>query len=220
MPNSNSPSGEATATSRSVAVTVAGVVLLLLAILIGGVTILGASGQPIVIVIGLLVGVLLGYAGIATIRRRGDWRGWAGTSSWILIAIFGVVGIANVINGSMDWPGWVIIVAVLAFILWAIRQEPEPHTPGEDAAPFIARGVECIEKGEWDRAIEELDGAIRLDATDARAFYHRGMAYGRKGERERAAADLDRALTLKPGGTLKTLAELELRRYGSSRSAS
>jgi len=69
-------------------------------------------------------------------------------------------------------------------------------------------------KGEYDKAIQDLDLAIKLKPDYARAFRNRGDAYRGKGDRDRAIADYKQALSLNPNDALKediekALAELE-----------
>jgi tetratricopeptide (TPR) repeat protein len=49
-----------------------------------------------------------------------------------------------------------------------------------------------------DRAIEDLDQAIRLNPNYALAFSSRGLAYARKGQPDRAIQDYDQAIRLNP----------------------
>jgi len=73
------------------------------------------------------------------------------------------------------------------------RQNPE-----ELARAFFNRGRAFSDKGQYDRAIADLDQAIRLDPAYPDAFNNRGVAYSGKGQFERAAADFDQAIRLDP----------------------
>ena len=68
------------------------------------------------------------------------------------------------------------------------------------AVAFSDRGIAYARKGQYDRAIEDLDQAIRLNPNYAAAFNNRGSAYSAKG-------DLDRAieLTTRPSGSIRKL---------------
>jgi TPR repeat len=57
------------------------------------------------------------------------------------------------------------------------------------AFAFRSRGIAYARKGQYDRAIEDLDQAIRLDPNDAVAFSNRGGAYNGKGQYDRAIED-------------------------------
>ena len=46
--------------------------------------------------------------------------------------------------------------------------------------PFNNRGVANLKKGEYDRAIENLNQAIKLDPDYASAFANRAEAYQKK----------------------------------------
>jgi tetratricopeptide (TPR) repeat protein len=54
------------------------------------------------------------------------------------------------------------------------------------------------DKGEYDRAIADLDRVISLDPFNATAYFNRGITYIQKGESARAIQDFDSAITLNP----------------------
>ena len=66
------------------------------------------------------------------------------------------------------------------------------------AEAFNNRGVAHRLKGEYDRAIQDYNQAIRLDAKFAMAFNNRGVAYDKKGEYDRAIQDYEQSIKLKP----------------------
>jgi tetratricopeptide (TPR) repeat protein len=66
------------------------------------------------------------------------------------------------------------------------------------AEAFNNRGVAYRLKGEYDRAIQDYNQAIKLDAKFALAFNNRGVAYDKKGEYDRAVQDYEQAIKLKP----------------------
>jgi tetratricopeptide (TPR) repeat protein len=66
------------------------------------------------------------------------------------------------------------------------------------ADAFVSRGDTYAAKGQYDRAIQDYDEAIRLVPDDAAAFDNRGIAYRAKGDDDRAFEDFDQALQLKP----------------------
>jgi tetratricopeptide (TPR) repeat protein len=66
------------------------------------------------------------------------------------------------------------------------------------ADAFLGRGYAYAAKGQYDRAIQDYDEAIKLVPDDAAAFNNRGVAYRAKGEDDRAIQDFDQALQLKP----------------------
>jgi len=65
-------------------------------------------------------------------------------------------------------------------------------------AAYHNRSVAYNRKGEYDRAIADLDEAIRLDPKFALAYNNRGVAYKNKGELDRAITDFDEAIRLNP----------------------
>jgi lipoprotein NlpI len=71
-------------------------------------------------------------------------------------------------------------------------------TPEHLARAFANRGRAWSEKGEYDRALHDLDNAIRLDPGFAEAFNYRGVANVSQGQYEHAIEDFDRAVGLDP----------------------
>jgi tetratricopeptide (TPR) repeat protein len=74
---------------------------------------------------------------------------------------------------------------------------------GHDVGWFYGkRGIEYGKKGEYDRAIQEFDEAIRLDPTVALFLNHRGDTFRDKGDYDRAFRDYDEAIRLDPNDAL------------------
>jgi lipoprotein NlpI len=63
---------------------------------------------------------------------------------------------------------------------------------------FSNRGTAYGRKGQYDRAIEDFDQAIRLNPNYAEAFNYRGANYARKFQLDRAIEDFDKAIRLNP----------------------
>ena len=61
---------------------------------------------------------------------------------------------------------------------------------------YINRGVSYADLGEYERAIEDYDEAIRLDPQSARAYINRGNAYDGLGKSEEAERDYAKAKEL------------------------
>ena len=57
------------------------------------------------------------------------------------------------------------------------------------SAAFTNRGSGYANKGEYDRAIQDYDQALRLDPKNAYALYNRGVAKSRKGDKNGGEAD-------------------------------
>src|SRR5215510_13623432 len=66
------------------------------------------------------------------------------------------------------------------------------------AFAFYKRANGYYERGQYDRAIEDYNQAIRLNPNHANAFSNRGVAYGRKGDYDRAVENYDEAIRLNP----------------------
>jgi len=59
-------------------------------------------------------------------------------------------------------------------------------------------GAKEADRGQFARAFEHYDEAIRLNPENPEAFYNRGVAFGQTGQYDRALADLNEAIRLKP----------------------
>jgi lipoprotein NlpI len=68
----------------------------------------------------------------------------------------------------------------------------------ENAVSYFDRGLAYGRKGMVDRAIQDLDQAIRLNPDFAEAYSNRGNAYNVKGAYDLAIQDLDQAIRLNP----------------------
>lgn len=66
------------------------------------------------------------------------------------------------------------------------------------AVTFNNRGDAYHQKGNYDRAIQDYDQAIRLNPGFALALNNRGLAYEDKGNYDRAIQDYDQAIRLNP----------------------
>jgi tetratricopeptide (TPR) repeat protein len=71
------------------------------------------------------------------------------------------------------------------------------NTPN-NAEAYNDRGNAYYNKGEYDRAIADLNEAIRLDPNFVWAYNNRGNAYYNKGDIDRAIADYSEAMRLDP----------------------
>lgn len=71
-------------------------------------------------------------------------------------------------------------------------------TAVQQAAEHLERGLAFDRMGDRERAIAELNEAIRLDPKCARAYPHRGLAQFRKKEYDQAIADFTEALRFDP----------------------
>ena len=68
----------------------------------------------------------------------------------------------------------------------------------KDAQARAARGQVWIDQKKWDRALADLDEAIKLAPQDPRLYYHRGKAHAQAKQHEKALADLTMAIRLDP----------------------
>jgi tetratricopeptide (TPR) repeat protein len=101
---------------------------------------------------------------------------------------------------AMAWLGLMLI-----FLLHGCAiVEEKPRSFEEEFAlmfgpvQFNEMGVANTQDGQYDRAIQNFDRAIRVNPKYTAAYYNRGAAYMRKGDRDRAIQDFARAITLDP----------------------
>jgi tetratricopeptide (TPR) repeat protein len=69
-----------------------------------------------------------------------------------------------------------------------------------NALAFDSRGRAYGDAGEYDRAIQDFDQAIRLDRNNAPAFGNRCLVRATVNRLQEAVADCNEALRLRPGG--------------------
>ena len=81
------------------------------------------------------------------------------------------------------------------------------------SAALLTQGNHDYQKSDYDRAIQDYNGAIRLDPTFDRAWNDRGAAYFVKGDYDRAIQDLNEAIRLNP---MHPSAEFGLARAGQA----
>jgi len=89
----------------------------------------------------------------------------------------------------------------------AANQLPTPQispTPAETyitqttAEDFILRGVQKLEIGNLQEAIEDFDQAITIDPNSVPAYFNRGQAYVLQGEIQKALTDFNQAIEIDP----------------------
>ena len=73
-----------------------------------------------------------------------------------------------------------------------------PAFEPKNAGALFDRGTDYLEKGEYEKAIQDYDEAILLDPLDAITYSNRGSAYYNLGQHERAIQDYDEAILLDP----------------------
>ncbi len=66
------------------------------------------------------------------------------------------------------------------------------------ARALAARAAVYGRKGEWDAALEDLSGALKLENKDAVLFHQRGVLYLEHGKASEAISDFYKATALKP----------------------
>jgi tetratricopeptide (TPR) repeat protein len=72
------------------------------------------------------------------------------------------------------------------------------ETPENLAKAFSSRGFAYGSRGQYDRAIEDYDQAIRFNPNYAEAFDNRGLVYLLADQYDRAIDDFDHAIGLNP----------------------
>lgn len=73
-----------------------------------------------------------------------------------------------------------------------------PREPDWRSACYRSRGVTYLEKKDYERAIDDLNRAIRFGPQDAHAYFYRGRTYFERKEYELAIRDYSDALRIDP----------------------
>src|SRR5690242_19139349 len=94
------------------------------------------------------------------------------------------------------------VVLTASFLTGAVTLTTQARSASNDAQEFLSKGIEWMRKGEYDKAIGDLDEAIRLDPKLTKAFNARGGAWMAKGEYDKAIRDLDESIRLDPKNAL------------------
>lgn len=95
------------------------------------------------------------------------------------------------------------LLALLILLLSACGSTPTPtatpdFTPTPDSSVFFQRGLEYLDQGEYERAIEEFNRAAQLDPNSADIYANRGLAHHWLDAPGEANADYSRAIELDP----------------------
>jgi len=87
-------------------------------------------------------------------------------------------------------PRW----AVGCFVLLGVNLSASLPAWGADAKVLVERGHSWLSKGEYDRALDAFDEALRLGPQNGVAYGLRAVAYHEKGQTDRALIDLNEGL--------------------------
>lgn len=81
----------------------------------------------------------------------------------------------------------------------SFRTRPASWTPDPNSTEArFDRGMEHLEKKEWDEAIADFSEVIRQEPKTAEAYYNRGIAWAEKYEWRKAISDFDAFVRLEP----------------------
>ncbi len=90
------------------------------------------------------------------------------------------------VNTSKYWAAMLIAVLLL----------PSVAASADAAKEAYEKGKACLEKHDYDAAIDAFTEAIRLDPENAEAYWNRALAYNTKDEKAKAGEDFARAKEL------------------------
>jgi len=79
------------------------------------------------------------------------------------------------------------------------------HPPDRKAFQAVAAAQRFSASGQTEKAVEQLEKAIRISPEYAEAYNNRGNAYQNKGQYDAAIRDYDRAIALQPDHTVAYL---------------
>ncbi|MBC8228037.1 tetratricopeptide repeat protein, partial [bacterium] len=93
----------------------------------------------------------------------------------------------------------VIILAVCFLIILFIAGCTKVQQPTlKNADAYLNRGTAWFDKGDYDRAISDLNKAIEINPKLAEAYLNRGVAWGNKGDYDRSISDCNKAIEVNP----------------------
>jgi tetratricopeptide (TPR) repeat protein len=134
-----------------------------------------------------------------TAPKTGAGKYWLATAAFVLLAF--VIG-RIALDGDKKPENAGDHPAVSSTPAGANSSAPQPASPGQDvsteAKSFYKLGKDYYSKKEFDKAIDALTQAIRLDPHYADAFGMRGEVYEDKGDKDAAVQDFTQALNLNP----------------------
>ena len=96
---------------------------------------------------------------------------------------------ANQLESDGSWDELILLCTKI------IDLEQEPPAK---ASVYVKRSAAYIQKGEYEKAIEDCTKAVELNSAHANAYVSRGIAYDKKGEHDQAIDDFTKALELEP----------------------
>jgi tetratricopeptide (TPR) repeat protein/uncharacterized protein YhhL (DUF1145 family) len=134
--------------------------------------------------------VLIGLVAAWALTRVHTVRQWDLTSKLVtgVAAIFLFFPLAYLtVNQIHIWKD--------SFTLWNYVIERQPlRVP----LAYTNRGLAFMNMGRLERAIEDYDQVIALDANDYKAYANRGVAFDKLGQLDKALANMDKAIALNP----------------------
>ena len=108
-------------------------------------------------------------------------------------------GFADVSTEDGAIRGWVDIGQVLPLEKGAEYFSGKIAADPKDAQAYQARGRIWIEMEDWERALADLDAAIRLAPADAKSHHLRALVLVQKQQLDKAIAGFSEAIRLDPG---------------------
>lgn len=86
-----------------------------------------------------------------------------------------------------------LLILVFLFAVWPVRGQTL-----NTAADYLNRGVEKVQKGDFDGAIADYTKAIEIDPRYVQAYGNRGIARKAKGDLDGAIADYTKVVEIDP----------------------
>jgi tetratricopeptide (TPR) repeat protein len=107
-------------------------------------------------------------------------------------------GIADIVGQDGGVRGWVKVDDILPLESAAEHFSRLIAAAPGDAQSYLSRGRVWIEKEQWDRALADIDAAIRLKPSMARSHHLRGLVLNRQKKHVEAIASFSEAIRLDP----------------------
>lgn len=133
--------------------------------------------------------IIIGVGIASVVERTASVRPFP---QWIRISVLSVVVCFSVLMGVVTVKQ--IGVWKDSLTLWSTVLTISPSSP----QPYLARSEVYMSLGKYDRALQDLENAIRLVPDYADAYYNRATVYLKLDDHSKVVADLNKAIQLNP----------------------
>jgi tetratricopeptide (TPR) repeat protein len=91
-----------------------------------------------------------------------------------------------------------VISIIIIPLLFSCATTQQKQSESRDAEFYLNRGLDYVNKGQYDQGISDLTKAIEIDPRFARAYDIRSITYMAKSQWDQAMSDCNKALEINP----------------------